>query len=171
MAVLDSQAFEVRSMSDRAPMTPRGYEMLKQELHRLKTVERPANVKDIEEARAHGDISENAEFHAAKERQGHLNARIAQLDDTLARAQVIDSAGQTSDQVRFGATVLLCDSDTSEEVRYTLVGEEEADVSQGTISITSPVARALLGKKVDDEVEVRVPKGTRKFEILEISFD
>lgn len=158
-------------MSDREPMTPRGYEAMKEELHRLKTVERPANVKDIEVARAHGDISENAEFHAAKERQGHLNARIVMLDDKLARAQVIDPSMQNSDQVRFGATVVLCDSQTSEEVRYRIVGEDEANLSEGTISISSPVARALIGKAVDDEVVVKVPKGTREFEVLEISFE
>jgi transcription elongation factor GreA len=156
--------------SERAPMTPAGYEKLKQELHRLKTVERPENVKEIEEARSHGDISENAEFHAAKERQSYLAARIAQVEDKLARAQVIDPASQSSDRVLFGATVLLCDTETSEEIRYTIVGEDESDASRGLISVTSPVARALMGKAVDDEVKVQVPKGTREFEILEISF-
>jgi transcription elongation factor GreA len=151
-------------------MTPAGYEKLKQELHRLKTVERPQNVKEIEEARSHGDIAENAEFHAAKERQAHLAARIAQVEDKLARAQVIDPSSQRSDRVRFGATVLLCDTKTSEEIRYTIVGEDESDASRGLISVTSPVARALMGRAVDDEVRVQVPKGTREFEILEISF-
>ena len=158
-------------MSDRVPMTPRGYEKLKAELHELKTVERPKNVKDIETARAHGDISENAEFHAAKERQAHIEGRMVMLEDKIAGAQVIDPAGQSGDQVRFGATVVLCDSDTSEEVRYTIVGEDEADVSAGMISITSPVARAIVGKSVDDEVVVRAPKGTRNFEILEVLWD
>ena len=157
-------------MSDRVPMTPRGYEQLKHELHELKTVERPKNVKDIEEARAHGDISENAEFHAAKERQGHIEARMAMLEDKIARAQVIDPSELSGDEVRFGATVLLCDSDTSEEMTYTIVGEDEADVSQGMISITSPVARAMVGKRVDDEVVVRAPKGNREFEILEVRY-
>ena len=157
-------------MSQRSPMTPSGYEKLKEELHRLVTVERRQNSKDIEVARAHGDISENAEFHAAKERQGHLEARIAQVEDLLARAQVIDPSGQSSDRVRFGATVLLSDSETAEEVSYTIVGEEESDVGQGRISVTSPVARALIGKAVDDEVVVKVPKGTRTFEVLEIRF-
>ncbi len=155
-------------MSTRTPMTPQGYEKLKQELHRLKTVERPANVKEIEEARSHGDISENAEFHAAKERQAHLAARIALVDDKLARAQVIDPAEQDSSRVRFGTTVVLCDTATTEKVRYTIVGEDESDISNGLISITSPVARALIGKCVEDEVRVRVPKGTRVFEILDI---
>ncbi len=152
-------------------MTPAGYEKLKQELQRLKTVERPANVKEIEEARSHGDISENAEFHAAKERQGHLAARIAQIDDKLARAQVIEAANQDASQVRFGATVLLCDTATGEEVRYTIVGEDEANAGSGSISVTSPVAQALIGRGVEDEVSVRVPKGMREFEILEIRFD
>ena len=152
-------------------MTPAGYEKLKQELQRLKTVERPANVKEIEEARSHGDISENAEFHAAKERQAHLAARIAQIDDKLARAQVIEPANQDASQVRFGATVLLCDTATGEEVRYTIVGEDEANAGSGSISVTSPVAQALIGRGVEDEVSVRVPKGMREFEILEIRFD
>ena len=152
-------------------MTPADYEKLKQELQRLKTVERPANVKEIEEARSHGDISENAEFHAAKERQAHLAARIAQIDDKLARAQVIEPANQDASQVRFGATVLLCDTATGEEVRYTIVGEDEANAGSGSISVTSPVAQALIGRGVEDEVSVRVPKGMREFEILEIRFD
>lgn len=156
---------------DRVPMTRRGFEMLQEELHRLKTVERPQNVQEIAEARAHGDISENAEFHAAKERQAHLEARIAQVEDRLARAQVIDLSGQNADQVRFGATVVLADVETEEEVRYTIVGEDESDVSRGLISVTSPVARALMGRSVDESVRVRVPKGTREFEILDISFE
>ncbi len=158
-------------MSDRVPMTKRGYEQLKQELHTLKTVDRHANVKEIEAARAHGDISENAEFHAAKERQAHIEARMLLVEDRIARAQVIDPTGQPAGQVRFGATVLLCDTDTQEKVRYTIVGEDESDVSNGLISVTSPVAHAMLGKGVDDEVQVTVPKGTRAFEILEIRYD
>ena len=149
-------------------MTPAGYEALKEELRRLKTVERPENVKDIEEARAHGDISENAEFNAAKERQAHIAGRIVATEDKLARAQVIDPGEQGTDRVRFGTTVLLEDTSTGEQVTYTIVGESESDVTDGRISITSPVARALLNKQVDDEVRVRVPKGTRDFEILEI---
>ncbi len=149
-------------------MTPAGYEALKEELRRLKTVERPENVKDIEEARAHGDISENAEFNAAKERQAHIAGRIVSTEDKLARAQVIDPGEQETDRVRFGTTVLLEDTNTGEQVTYTIVGESESDVADGRISITSPVARALMNKQVDDEVRVRVPKGTRDFEILEI---
>jgi transcription elongation factor GreA len=152
-------------------MTKTGFENLKQELHRLKTVERPRNVKDIEEARAHGDISENAEFHAAKERQGQLEAQMAVLEDKIARAQVIDPRSQPADQVFFGATVILSDVDTDEEVQYTLVGEDEADAGTGRISVTSPVAKAMMGKRVDDEVVVRVPKGTRQLEVLEIRYE
>ena len=156
---------------DRVPMTKAGFDKLKQELHRLKTVERPKNVKDIEEARAHGDISENAEFHAAKERQGQLEAQMTLLDDKIARAQVIDPAGQPTDNVFFGATIVLRDVNTDEEVRYTVVGEDEADAASGRISVSSPVARAMMGKGVDDEVIVRVPKGDREFEILEIAYE
>ena len=158
-------------MSERVPMTQNGYEALKELLHRLKTVERPKNVKEIEEARSHGDISENAEFHAAKERQSYLAAQIAITEDKVARAQVIDPSGQTPDRVRFGATVLLEDTQSSEEVRYTIVGEDEADVSEGLISVTSPVARALINREAGEEVAVKVPKGTRTFEVLEISFE
>ncbi|MFP6625231.1 MAG: transcription elongation factor GreA [Myxococcota bacterium] len=155
-------------MADRVPMTARGYEQIKQDLKQLRSVDRPKNVEDIEEAIAHGDLSENAEYHAAKERQGHLEARISLLDDRIARAQVIDPSTQDTDQVRFGCTVRLQDVETGEEVRYTIVGEDESDASQGRISVTSPVGRALVGKAVDDSVEVKVPKGTREFDVLEI---
>ena len=157
-------------MSQRVPMTQRGYEALKAELQRLKSVDRPANVKEIETAIAHGDLSENAEYHAAKEKQGHIAARIAQLDDKIARAQVIETTGQTPDKVRFGATVVLRDAETDDEVRYTIVGEDEADAKQGRISITSPVAQALMNKTVGDEVSVKVPKGRRELEVVRISF-
>jgi transcription elongation factor GreA len=157
--------------SDRVPMTPAGFESLKADLQRLKSVERPANVKDIEEAIAHGDLSENAEYHAAKEKQAHIAGRIAHIEDKIAGAQIIDSSGQTPDRVRFGATVVLEDMDSGEEVTYRIVGEHEADVAKGLISITSPVARALLNKEPEDEVKVKVPKGTREFELLEISYE
>ena len=157
-------------MSDRIPMTPRGKAMLDEELKRLKSSDRPRIVKEIEVARAHGDISENAEYHAAKERQGQIEARIRQLEDRLARAQVIDGRGQSSDRVTFGATVVLSDAISGEEVTYTIVGEDEADVAQGMISVTSPVARAIMGREVDASVRVQVPKGTREFAILDIRF-
>jgi len=158
-------------MDQRVPMTQRGYEALKEELHRLKTVERPANVKDIEEAIAHGDLSENAEYHAAKEKQAHIAGRIAMIDDRIARAQVIETAGQKPDKVRFGATVVLSDIETDDEVTYTIVGEDEADVKQRRISVTSPVAQAIMNKAVGDEVQVNVPKGVREFEVLKIRYE
>ncbi len=155
-------------MADRNPMTRSGYEKLEAELKRLRTVDRPNIVKEIELARSHGDISENAEFHAAKERQSHIEGRARMLEDKLARAQIIDPTGQNLDQVRFGVTVVLVDTATDDEVTYTILGEDEADAADGKISVTSPVARALLGKGVGATVTVRVPKGTREFEILEI---
>ncbi len=158
-------------MADRIPMTPSGYVKLEAELKQLKTVERRKISSEIEVARAHGDISENAEFHAAKEKQSHVEGRIRIVEDKLARAQVIETGGNPPETVRFGVTVELSDDDTGEEVQYTITGEDESDVSVGLISVTSPVARALLGKRVGDEVTVRVPKGNRSFEILEIRFD
>ena len=149
-------------------MSRMGYDKLEEELRRLKSVDRLTIVKEIEVARAHGDISENAEFHAAKERQGQIESRILMVEDRLARAQVIDPSGQSLDQVRFGLTVELEDAETGEKVTYTILGEDESDAADGRISVTSPVARALLGKGVGDSVTVRVPKGTREFEILQI---
>ena len=155
-------------VSERVPMTPRGHAMLQEELQRLKTVDRPQIVKEIGEARSHGDIAENAEYHAAKERQGLLEGRIRLLEDKLARAQIIDGTGQSTDRVSFGATVVLENTESGEEVTYTIVGEDEADLKSGLISVTSPVARALMGKEPGSEVQVRAPKGVRGFEILEI---
>lgn len=155
-------------MDDKVPMTPRGFELLKEELNQLKTVERPANIRDIELALEHGDLSENAEYHAAKEKQGHLAGRIDYVEDKIARAQVIDANPAELDRVRFGTTVMLSDTESGEEISYTIVGEDESDATKGLLSVTSPVARALMGKEVDDEVTVRVPKGTRVFEVLEI---
>jgi transcription elongation factor GreA len=152
-------------------MTQEGYEALKTELNRLKTEERPKNVQEIADAIAHGDLSENAEYHAAKERQGHLAGRIAALEDKLARAQVIEKGDGAPDKVQFGVTVVLTDLETDEQVSYRIVGEDESDPKRGMISVTSPVARALMNKKVHDEVLVRVPKGDRELEILEIRFD
>lgn len=157
-------------MDERVPMTPRGFQALKDELKKLKSVDRPANIKDIEEAIAHGDLSENAEYHAAKEKQAHIAGRMAMIDDRIARAQVIDSSDQTPDKVRFGATVSLSDIESGDELSYTIVGEEEADAKKGMISVTSPVARALMSKEVGDEVTVKVPKGQRELEVLEIRF-
>jgi len=158
-------------MSDRVPMRASGYAALEAELKRLKSVERHKIVKEIEIARAHGDISENAEFHAAKERQSHVEGRIIHLEDRLARAQVIDPTGQIPDAVRFAATVQLTDIESGDEVTYTIVGEDESDASQGLISVGSPIARALLGKPVDEVVTVQVPRGSRSFEIRAIRFE
>jgi transcription elongation factor GreA len=158
-------------VADRVPMTPQGFQALEAELKRLKSEERPKIVRAIEEARAHGDLSENAEYHAAKERQAQIETRLAQIADRLARAQVIDSRGQSAEAVRFGATVVLEDIESGEEVEYTVVGEDESDASRGRISISSPVARALLGKAVEDQVQVQVPRGTREFEIRQIRYE
>ena len=149
-------------------MTRRGYETLQEELRRLKSEDRPRAVEAIKVARAHGDISENAEYDAAKDRQGHVEARIAQVEDKLARAEVVDTSEVGVDRVRFGTKVVLGDLDSGSEVVYTLVGEEEADVENGYLSVTSPVGRALIGKQPDDEVVVNVPSGRRAYEVREI---
>lgn len=149
-------------------MTQRGYDALKQELKRLKTQDRPAAVEAIRVAREHGDLSENAEYDAAKESQGQIESRITSVEDKLARAEVVDTASLPLDRVRFGHTVVLEDAESGDEVVYTLVGEDEADVSKGLLSVTSPVGRALIGKEVDDEVSVSVPAGTRAYEVREI---
>lgn len=149
-------------------MSQQGYDNLKAGLRRLRTVDRPQNVKDIEDARSHGDLTENAEYQAAKEQQGHLTRQITILEDKLARAQIIEPLEEVPDQIRFGVTVVLEDADSGEQTRYQIVGEDESNASQGLISVTSPVARALMGKEVGDAVRVSVPKGTREFDILEI---
>jgi transcription elongation factor GreA len=157
-------------MADRFPMTPRGQQNLKDELKRLREVERPKNVQDIEEARAHGDLRENAEFHAAKEKQSHLEGRIAQVEDWIARAEVIDVSKHRGDRVVFGATVTLADAETGDEVRYRIVGELEADLKQSRISVTSPIARALIGKSEGEVVRVRSPGGEREYELTQVEF-
>ncbi len=153
---------------ERVPMTVEGYRVLEAELQRLKAEERPRIIQAIAEARAHGDLSENAEYHAAKEAQGMNEAKVAELEDKLGRADVIDPAKLSGDTVKFGATVKLVDEDTDEEVTYKVVGDLEADVKGGKVSISSPIARALIGKSVGDSVEVTTPKGSRSYEILEI---
>ena len=154
----------------RVPMTNRGYQLLTEELKRLKSVERPKNVREIEEARGHGDLSENAEFHAAKERQSLLDLQIRDIEDKLARAQVIEVSKLSGDKVVFGATVSLADGGTGEKVVYQIVGDDEAEPKNGKISISSPVARALIGKSEGDEVQVRTPTGVRSFEILSVEY-
>jgi transcription elongation factor GreA len=155
-------------MPDSIPMTPQGHEALSNELRRLKTVERPDNIRAIEEARAHGDLSENAEYHAAKERQGMLDARIRDLEYKLGAAQIIDPNNAPKDKVVFGVTVLLENLDTEEEVTYQILGPEESDVKNGKISVTSPLGKALLGKKPDDEITVVTPSGLKRFCVVDI---
>jgi transcription elongation factor GreA len=154
----------------RVPMTSRGYQVLMEELKRLKSVERPKNVREIEEARGHGDLSENAEFHAAKERQSLLDVQIRDIEDKLARAQVIEVSKLSGDRVVFGATVSLADGDTGEKVVYQIVGDHEAEPKNGKISISSPVARALIGRSEGDEVQAHTPTGVRSFEILSVEY-
>jgi len=154
----------------RQPMTRAGLVRLKEELKRLKAFERPKIVKEIAEARAHGDLSENAEYHAAKEKQSHLEGRIAQIDSWIAVAEVIDVSRLSGDRVVFGATVTLSDGQGGEEVAYRIVGEFEADLKLGKISIASPIARALIGKSEGDEVSVQAPGGARVYEIVSVEF-
>lgn len=157
-------------MTERIPITPEGFEALKAELQRMKSVDRLENVREIEAALAHGDLSENAEYHAAKEKQGMIAGKIAQLEHNVALAQVIDNSGVDGDVVRFGAFVRLEDVATGDAVEYRIVGEWEADAKAGKISVTSPVARAIMHKSPGDEVVVRAPKGDRELEIIEVSF-
>lgn len=157
-------------MSQTVPMTPEGYQSLQEELKHLIRVERPKVVQDIAEARDHGDLSENAEYDAAKERQGFVEGRIAEINGKMARAQVIDAASIDSDKVVFGATVKLFDVESECEAKYRIVGEDEADIKSGLISINSPVAKALIGHRVDDEVQIKVPSGTRVYEIIDIEY-
>ncbi|MCY1705441.1 transcription elongation factor GreA [Pannonibacter sp. SL95] len=155
---------------EKIPMTAAGYAMLQTELKERTSVERPRIVEAISEARAHGDLSENAEYHAAKEAQSHNEGRIAELEDKLGRAEIIDVSKLSGTTVKFGATVTLIDEDTEEEKKYMIVGDVEADVKQGKISISSPIARALIGKTVGDSVEVSAPGGSRSYEIEAVSF-
>lgn len=155
-------------MTGKVPMTKEGYSKLEEEIQRLKKEERYAVVREIEVARAHGDLSENAEYHAAKEKQAFIEGRIRMIDDKLARAEVIDTSKIPRDRVVFGVTVVLEDEETSEKAKYQLVGEDEADIDNGTISITSPIARALIGKKVDDTAVAITPGGKKELTILEI---
>lgn len=155
---------------ERIPMTAEGYKALEDEINHLKVVERPTVIKMIEEARAHGDLSENAEYHAAKERQAFIEGRVVELEDQLSRADVIDISKLSGSTVKFGATVTLIDEDTEAKVKYQLVGDLEADAKKGRISISSPIARALIGKGKGDTVEVTAPGGARSYEILKVEF-
>jgi transcription elongation factor GreA len=155
---------------DSIPMTAAGAEAIKRELKRLKSVERPRNVQDIATARDHGDLRENAEYHAAKEKQSHIEGRIQMLEDRLARAEIIDVGRLSGQRVVFGATVKLEDADSGQKAQYAIVGETEADLKKGRISITSPIARGLVGREVGDTVTIRTPGGEREYEILEVLF-
>ncbi|TMB15042.1 MAG: transcription elongation factor GreA [Deltaproteobacteria bacterium] len=151
-------------------MTKAGANAIKREIKRLKAVERPRIVQEISVARDHGDLSENAEYHAAKERQSHIEGRIQMLEDRLARAEIIDVSRLSGERVVFGATVKLEDVDSGQQVQYTIVGETEADLKKGRISITSPIARGLIGREVGDTVKIRAPGGEREYEVLEVLF-
>jgi transcription elongation factor GreA len=155
---------------DKIPMTAAGHVLLEAELKRRSSEERPRIIQAITEARSHGDLSENAEYHAAKEQQSLNEGRIAEIESLLARAEIIDPSKLKGDTITFGATVKLIDEDTEEEKTYQIVGEVEADVKSGRVSITSPIARALVGKKVGDQVEVTAPGGAKSYEILNIRF-
>lgn len=157
-------------MEEKIPMTTAGYESLTNELKRLKFEERPRIVAAIEEARGHGDLSENAEYHSAREQQSFNEGRILELENALAHAQVIDVHSLSGDKVLFGATVKLEDSETGEQHTYQIVGKYEADLEKGLISLLSPIARALIGKKTGDFADVKTPKGEKSYEILDVQF-
>ena len=152
------------------PMTAEGLQRLEEEMRHLKQVERPAVIRQIAEAREHGDLSENAEYHAARERQSFIEGRLGELEDKIARAEVIDVSKLSGKQVMFGATITLVDEDTDEKASYQIVGPDEADVKAKRLSITSPLARALIGKKVGDSVEVTTPSGSKSYEIVRVAF-
>lgn len=152
------------------PITREGYDKIVKELKRLKSIERPANIKAIEEARAHGDLSENAEYHAAKERQSFLEGKIMELEDKIARAQIIDVSKICEEKIVFGATVKLLDLNSDNGVTYKIVGDTESDIKEHKISINSPIGKALIGKCIGEEVAINVPNGIKEFEILDIKY-
>jgi len=156
---------------DKVPMTQGGYTALEAELKNLKSAERPAVIEAIAEARAHGDLSENAEYHAARERQSFIEGRIKELEGVVSAAQIIDPSKLNGSSVKFGAKVLIVDEDTDVEVSYQIVGQYEANADKGLISITAPIARALIGKAIGDSVEVKTPQGLRSYEILEVIYE
>jgi transcription elongation factor GreA len=158
-------------MADRVPMTPRGYRALRDELKHLKEVERPKNVQDIEEARAHGDLRENAEFHAAKEKQAFIEGRSREVESLMALSEVIDPSKLSGTRVVFGATVKLADTETGNETTYTIVGDYEADIKLNRLAISAPISRAIIGREPGDTVVLRSAKGTREYQILEVKFE
>jgi transcription elongation factor GreA len=151
-------------------MTAGGYTRLEEELKHLKVTERPAVIKAIEEARAHGDLSENAEYHAAKEKQGFIEGRVQELEDKIGRAEVIDPAQLSGSKIKFGATVCVADEDTDEESTYQIVGTDESDIKSGLLSVSSPLARALISKEVGDTISVEAPGGARGYEVVSVEF-
>ncbi len=155
---------------EKIPMTRDGLSQLEDELKRMRSEERPAVIRALTEAREHGDLSENAEYHAARERQSFIEGRIAELEDIISRAQVIDTTGLSGDVVRFGATVMVADEETEDESTYRIVGSHEADASAGLLSITSPLGRALIGRTLGDVVEVKTPRGSRSYEVVKIAY-
>jgi transcription elongation factor GreA len=155
---------------DRLPMTSEGYSRLQEEAKRLKSIERPAIIRAIAEARTHGDLSENAEYHAARERQSFVEGRLMELEDRIARAEVIDTSKLSGSLIKFGATVTLADEETDEEQTFRIVGEDEADVKGGRLSVASPLARALIGKGKGDSVEVSTPRGAKSYEVVTVAF-
>jgi len=157
-------------VADNIPITKAGTEAIKRELKYIKSVERPKNVQDISTAREHGDLRENAEYHAAKEKQSHLAGRIQQLEDWLAHAEIIDVTKISGDRIVFGATVTLEQAESGHKLQYVIVGEPEADIKKGRISVTSPVARGLIGREVGDEVKIPAPGGQKTYEVLKVEF-
>ncbi|MCH9013405.1 MAG: transcription elongation factor GreA [Proteobacteria bacterium] len=155
---------------DKVPMTSRGFSQLQDELKQLKTIERPAIIAAIAEARAHGDLSENAEYHAAKEKQSFIEGRVREIEDKVSRAQVIDIKELSGNDIKFGATVLLADEDTDEETTFRIVGVDESDVTEGLLSVTSPLARALIGKNEGDSVDVATPSGGKSYEVVSVRY-
>ncbi|MFE0758444.1 transcription elongation factor GreA [Inquilinus sp. NPDC058860] len=155
---------------EKVPMTAGGYNRLQEELKHLKSVARPEVIKAIAEAREHGDLSENAEYHAARERQSFIEGRVMELEDRISRAEIIDTSKLSGDTVKFGATVTLADEDTEEEITYQIVGQDESDIKEGRLSITAPLARSLIGKAEGDQVEVTTPGGSKSYEIVTVQF-
>lgn len=155
---------------EKVPITSEGFKNLEVELRQLKTKERPSVIQAIAEAREHGDLSENAEYHAAKEKQGFIETRIIELEDKISRADVIDVSQMSGGTIRFGATISLVDEDTDEESEYRIVGEDEAEIRDGKLSFASPLARSLIGKEAGDRVEVTTPRGSKAYEILKVAF-
>lgn len=156
---------------NKLPMTAEGYNRLREELKRLKAVDRPAIIRAIAEARTHGDLSENAEYHAARDRQSFIEGRVIELEDKIARAEVIDISKLSGSVIKFGAKVTLADEESEEEQTFRIVGEDEADVKNGRLSVTSPLARALIGKGIGDSVEVSTPRGAKAYEVVGVAFE